>query len=45
MQGLCNGFLSSAVANMMACLRLVSELQVHPAIPQQVMFEARFEGT
>jgi hypothetical protein len=45
MQGLCNCFLSSAVAGLMACLRLVSELQVHLAIPQQVTFEARFGGT
>ena len=36
-----NRFLSSGMASLMACLRLVSEVQVHLAIAGETMSEAR----
>jgi hypothetical protein len=37
-------FFSSAVTSLMACLRLVSDVQVHLAIPRDIKFEVSLEG-
>lgn len=37
-------FFSSAVASLMACLRLVSDVQVHLVIPRDTKFRMSFGG-
>lgn len=43
-QGWMAPFFSSAVASLMACLRLVSDVQVHHVIPRDTKFGMSFGG-